>query len=113
MYKQVIIVRGDLKWGKGKLAAHVAHASVDSLFLAKKEVIEKWREEGAKKIVLKVKNLEELEKIAKKLRKEGIKFSLIRDAGLTQLEPGTITALGIVPTEEEKIDKITKKLKLL
>jgi len=28
--KQVIIVRKDLKIGKGKLAASVAHASVDS-----------------------------------------------------------------------------------
>jgi PTH2 family peptidyl-tRNA hydrolase len=111
--KQVIIVRKDLKIGKGKLAASVAHASVESLFLAKKEVIEKWRKEGAKKVVLKVENLEELEKIVKKLRKEKIKFALIKDAGLTQLKKGTITALGIGPIEEKKIDKITGKLKLL
>jgi PTH2 family peptidyl-tRNA hydrolase len=111
--KQVIIVRKDLDWGKGKLATHVAHASVESLFLAKKEKIEKWRKEGAKKVVLKVENLKQLKEIAEKLKKEKIKFVLIRDAGLTQLKKGTITALGIEPIEEKRIDKITGKLKLL
>jgi len=113
MYKQVILVRKDLKWGKGKLATHVAHASVEALFLAEKEVIKKWHEEGAKKVVLKVENLEELKKFAKKLKKEKIKFALIKDAGLTQLKAGTITAIGVVPMEEKRIDKITGKLKLL
>jgi len=38
---------------------------------------------------------------------------LVKDAGLTQLKVGTITCLGIGPSEEKKIDKITGKLKLL
>ncbi|PIX43420.1 peptidyl-tRNA hydrolase, partial [archaeon CG_4_8_14_3_um_filter_38_5] len=37
----------------------------------------------------------------------------IRDAGRTQIPPNTITALGIGPDNEEKIDKIVKNLKLL
>ena len=113
MLKQVIIVRKDLDWKKGKLAVHVAHASLEAALLADKEILEKWRKEGAKKVVVKVKNLEELEKIEEKLKKAKIGYVKIRDAGLTQLKKGTITAIGIVPVEESKIDKITGKLKLL
>ena len=113
MLKQVIIVRKDLEWGKGKLAAHVAHASLEAALQVEKEILEKWRKEGAKKVVLKVKDLKELERIEKKLREKKIKYVKISDAGLTQLEKGTITCIGIGPIEEKVIDKITGRLKLL
>ncbi|TAL48304.1 peptidyl-tRNA hydrolase [archaeon] len=111
--KQVIIVRKDLEWGKGKLATHAAHAAVEAYRLADKSTIEKWEEQGAKKVVLKVADLKELKDVQKNLKEAGIKNVVIRDAGLTQLEPGTITALGTVPTDDKKIDKVTDKLKLL
>ena len=38
--------------------------------------------------------------------------ALITDAGRTTVEPGTITCLAIGPDSDEKIDKITKELKL-
>ena len=40
-------------------------------------------------------------------------YAVIHDAGKTQLEPGTVTVLGIGPADEGKIDRITKHLKLL
>ncbi|MGC9059288.1 MAG: peptidyl-tRNA hydrolase Pth2 [Candidatus Aenigmatarchaeota archaeon] len=113
MLKQVIIVRKDLEWGKGKLAAHVAHASLEAAFQVDRETLEKWRKEGAKKVVLKVKDLKELKEIEKKLKKEKISYVKISDAGLTQLKKGTVTCIGIGPIEEKIIDKITGKLKLL
>ena len=109
----VIILRKDLKWGKGKMIAHALHAALGALSKADKKIIEKWNEEGSKKVVLKVYSLKELKKIEKELKKNKIKYFLVRDAGKTQLRKGTITALGIGPIEEKKIDKITGKLKLL
>jgi len=111
--KQVIVVRKDLKWGKGKLASHCAHASVGSVRKTEEEIVKKWEKEGAKKIVLKVSNLEELKQVYKKAKDAKIPNFLVRDAGLTQLKAGTITALGIGPAKEKEIDKITGKLKLL
>jgi len=113
MYKQVIIIRKDLKWGKGKIAAHTAHASVGSMLLADQTVVEKWAKDGAKKVVLKIPDLKKLIEIHKKIKKEKIPSFLVRDAGLTQLKPGTVTALGIGPVDERKVNKITGKLKLL
>lgn len=113
MYKQAIVVRKDLKIGKGKLAAHVAHASLGAVEGVDEKVLEKWKREGGKKVVLKVDDLKELEKLHKKVKAAKLPCYLVRDAGLTQLKTGTTTCLGIGPTEEKKIDKITGKLKLL
>ncbi len=43
----------------------------------------------------------------------GIPCELIRDAGYTQVEPGTITCFGSGPWVDKEIDKIFGKLKLL
>ncbi len=112
-YKQVIVVREDLKLSKGKTAAQVAHACLSAVLKSSKEVVNKWEREGQKKVILGVKTLEELEEIEKRCKKAGIPCSLIIDAGRTELEPGTVTALGVGPADEKKIDKVTGNLKLL
>ena len=99
--------------GKGKIASQVAHASLEAYKKATKRKIKKWEKEGCKKIVLKVSSLEELLKFKKMADELKIPNAMIRDAGLTQVKKGEITALAIGPEEEEKIDKITKNLKLL
>ena len=42
-----------------------------------------------------------------------ILMKTLKDAGHTVVEPGTITCLGIGPDSEEKIDRITGKLKMV
>ena len=112
-YKQVIIVRKDLKLSIGKTASQVAHAALGSVKLVDKQIIERWEAAGSKKVVLKVNDLKELLAIYKSLKDKKIPCALIKDAGLTQLKPGTVTVLGIGPYDEKKIDKVTGKLKLL
>ena len=112
-YKQVILVRQDLKLPKGKLSSQVAHASVSSMLKSHKDDINKWRNKGMKKVVLKVKDLDELLEFKRKIEDAGIVCALIQDAGKTVVESGTITCLGIGPDKEEKIDGITGTLKMV
>lgn len=114
--KQVIIVRMDIEMGKGKLAAQVAHASLMSYFEAEKSdkaTTKEWLNTGEKKIVLKVSDGEALEKLHKAFEYKKIPSVLVSDAGLTQLPPGTKTALGIGPWKSSEIDQFTSGLKLL
>lgn len=97
----------------GKTIAQALHAALGAIKLADKKIIKKWEEGGAKKVVLKARSLKELKDIESKIKREKISYFLVKNAGLTQLKAGTITALGIGPVEEERIDKITRKLKLL
>jgi PTH2 family peptidyl-tRNA hydrolase len=113
MYKQVILVRDDLKLPKGKLAVQVAHASVDAVLKSSKSVVDDWRSEGMKKVVLKVADEKELRKFMILAKNEGFKVALIQDAGLTTVAPGTVTCLGVGPDEEKKLDSIFGKLKLV
>ena len=113
MYKQVIVVRKDLKLGAGKIASQVAHAAIGTMKNVDADAVNEWESEGSKKVVLKVGSLQEFKQIESKLKKVNIPYFLVKDAGLTQLKAGIATALGIGPIEEKEIDKITGKLKLL
>ncbi len=112
-YKQVIVIRKDIEMGKGKTIVHGIHAALGAVRLVDEKIIRAWETEGAKKIVVKVRDLKELSDVHKKVKEKKMPCFLVRDAGLTQLKVGTITALGIGPVEEKNIDKITGKLKLL
>ena len=112
-YKQVIVVRNDLDLSRGKLAVQVAHAAVLGYEVADRKVVEEWKREGQKKIVLKVESIRHLMEIEEKASKLGLPTAIVRDAGLTELPPGTVTAVVIGPDDEKKIDKITGNLPLL
>ncbi|MEM2500900.1 MAG: aminoacyl-tRNA hydrolase, partial [Candidatus Bathyarchaeia archaeon] len=67
---------------------------------------------GQCKIVLRVNSEAELLDLERKAREMGLPTALISDMGLTELEPGTITALGIGPAPSNVIDRITGSLPL-
>lgn len=111
--KQAIIIRKDLELGKGKIAAQSSHASLEAYKKASDESKEIWENEGQKKVVLKCNDEKQLIEIFMEAKRNKLPTSLIIDAGKTQTEPGTKTAVGIGPAEDSEIDKIVGKLKLL
>lgn len=111
-YKQVILVRKDISMSRGKTAIQVAHASAEAVLKSPKEKINEWRK-FSKKVVLKVDSENDLLKYKKEAEKAKLVTALIRDAGLTEIPKNTLTCLAIGPDEDEKIDKITGKLKTL
>lgn len=118
-YKQAIVVRRDLQMGRGKAAAQVAHASCEAVFLILsshrrdwREWLEEWRRTGQKKIVLRVDSEKELVEVYEKAKALGLPSSLVRDAGHTQLPPGTLTSAAVGPAPAGLVDKVTGALKL-
>ena len=119
-YKQVIAVRTDIKMSKGKLAAQVAHAAVEAVFLILDSGhpewtrwLREWRSQGQKKVVVRVQSEQELLQVYQEARRLGLPASLITDAGHTELPPGTRTTVGVGPAPSQLVDRVTGRLKLL
>lgn len=101
---------------KGKVAAQVGHAAVNCAFASRKSNPSKfneWYDSGQTKVVLKVDSLRDLFEYKAVAEAQGVTCSLISDAGRTQIDPGTVTCLGIGPDKESVLDKITGDLKML
>jgi PTH2 family peptidyl-tRNA hydrolase len=113
--KQVIIARNDLNMSPAKLSVQVAHASFSVIYnnLDRKEEIEKWFDEGLqqKKVVLSG-TLKTITKMEKRAIDAGIPYFIVKDAGRTELEPNTTTAIGFFPMIDAEIDKITGNCQL-
>jgi len=110
--KQTIVARRDLGMGAGKLAAQVAHASLSAVEDASDRARTRWQGEGQTKVVLGVDAERELFELADTADAAGIPYAIIRDAGRTQLEPGTVTALAVGPARDDAVDRVTGDLSL-
>ncbi|MFB6145116.1 MAG: peptidyl-tRNA hydrolase Pth2 [Candidatus Nanohaloarchaea archaeon] len=110
--KQAIVIREDLEISKGKAIAQACHASLGAYKKASKSERSEWESKGSKKVVL-YSGDSALEDLLMQTKRNKIPAYLVKDAGRTELEPGTKTALGIGPSEESKIDSITGQLRLV
>lgn len=111
--KQVLIVRTDLKMGKGKIAAQCCHGCLGAYKMADSTKISKWEDSGMAKVVCKVSSLDDLLELKRMAIVEKVPYFLVVDAGKTQIPISTTTVLAIGPDDDEIIDKITGDLKLL
>ena len=120
--KMMLVVREDLKMGKGKIGAQCGHATLGAYQRAKKmsagskywtKVIEKWSWGGQKKICLKVPGEADLLDIQKQCQELGLPYYLVADAGLTQIEAGSLTVCGIGPADSKQVNIVTQGKKLL
>ncbi|EJG07861.1 protein of unknown function UPF0099 [Methanofollis liminatans DSM 4140] len=112
-WKQCLVIRSDVKMSCGKKCAQVAHAAIGAYENAGKEAKKAWLSEGQKKVVLKAAGERALFELKTIAEMAGIPCTLIQDAGLTEIPPGTVTAVGLGPARSEELDRITGGLQLL
>ena len=114
--KMVIAVRTDLKMGKGKMCAQVGHGVLSAGMRCRKShknLYQRYRWNGQKKICVKVNGEEELLMVQAKAQSLGLIAEVIADAGHTQIAPGSKTVCAVGPGPESLIDECTGDLKLL
>ncbi|XP_012216480.1 peptidyl-tRNA hydrolase 2, mitochondrial isoform X2 [Linepithema humile] len=114
-FKLVLVIRTDLKMGKGKVAAQCSHAAVAAYKTARRvssKAVKIWEKCGQAKIILKVDSEAELMKIAKQAKDMGLISNMIQDAGHTQIPAGSRTVCAIGPGPAKLIDQVTGHLKL-
>jgi PTH2 family peptidyl-tRNA hydrolase len=112
--KLSVVVRTDLGMGRGKIAAQVAHAAVTAVLAALGSAdFAGWLADGQPKVVLRVGSAAELGQIAAAGSAAGLPTEIIRDAGRTQLAPGTATCCAIGQADAARVDAVTGDLALL
>jgi len=115
-FKQVIVVRRDLRMGTGKVAAQVAHAAVaavERVARGHRDWLAGWWADGQPKVVLQVPGAPELDEVGARAGRAGLPVTVVYDRGLTQVPAGTATCLAIGPAPADAIDAVTGDLRLL
>ncbi len=114
-FKMVIVVRKDLALSPGKMAAQACHGAVEAALSAKQaksKWFKGWRNEGQKKVVLKVRSEDEIIELKEMAGREKLPYHMVVDAGQTEIPPGTVTCIAIGPAPDNLIDKVTGHLSM-
>ncbi|KAK9841988.1 hypothetical protein WJX81_002872 [Elliptochloris bilobata] len=114
--KMVLIVRQDLKMGKGKIAAQCCHATLGQfkkLWRRKDPNLKKWELSGQTKVCLRVDDEDGFMQLHQAARSAGIPAHIVVDAGRTQIAPDSKTVMALGPADADLIDSVSGHLKLL
>lgn len=119
--RMTLIVRTDLKMGKGKAAAQCLHATLGlyekitnpNCAAFNPTMVHRWKyQSGQAKITLQVPDQESMDIMFAQAMSMGINAHIVHDAGRTQIAAGSATVLGLGPAPRLAIDQITLELKL-
>lgn len=112
--KMYIIVDKDLEISKSKLAGQVGHASMRYLYSKiisnNMGKIDKYMEKE-KKIILRG-TLNQLLKLEQDNDENNLGYAVIRDRGITELEPNTLTCICVGISGIDDVPKLVNKLQL-
>ncbi|QPG93686.1 hypothetical protein C2857_001717 [Epichloe festucae Fl1] len=119
--KLVLVVRTDLGMTKGKIAAQCSHATLACYKALSRSnpdspqarVLKRWEKRGQAKVAVQIKSEKEMTELRWKALDLGLTAEVIEDAGRTQIDPGSLTVLGVGPGPKSLVDKVTGHLKLL
>jgi len=122
-----LVVNKDLNMGLGKVAAQCGHGvgqldiyhesiltkSLQGKKLSKQEMahfdrVSSWRKDSFRKIVLEGSN-----KTWNRLKSLDCKHFIVRDAGFTEVSPGSETVIAYLPMQKSQVPELLAKLRLL
>ncbi|MFX0092590.1 MAG: peptidyl-tRNA hydrolase [Candidatus Hodarchaeota archaeon] len=114
-YKQALIFSRHVQFTKAemaKCAAWLAIASANEVKTKQAPIFQQWSRMGQKKVVLRVENVEQLEKIEEECKKRKI-VVLRAPTSLLEGKNEELYALGIGPQNENVINQVVGHLKLI
>ena len=111
----VIVTRKDLQLSKGNLQHRSAtlswnvHSKQIELFKDSRKLQERRVEKDSGR----GKDVDEMKRLYGAISSVGIVCHLVKDAGHTEIPPGTVTVLGIGPAPRDSVDAFTGDLQLV
>ncbi|KAG9155753.1 hypothetical protein Leryth_004005 [Lithospermum erythrorhizon] len=114
-FKMVLVVRNDLKMGKGKIAAQCSHATLGlykKLHNRAPKALDRWEMCGQVKVVVKIDNEDDMLVLQERAKSLHLPTHVTIDAGKTQIAPNSRTVMAILGPAE-MVDDVTGGLKLL
>ncbi|XP_061362697.1 uncharacterized protein LOC133306394 [Gastrolobium bilobum] len=114
-FKMILVVRNDLKMGKGKIAAQCSHATLGlykKLINRAPKALNRWEMSAQPKVVVKIESEEDMLALQERAKSLKLPTHITIDAGRTQIAPNSRTVMAILGPVEV-VDEVTGGLKLL